>query len=56
MNTNLTARTSTTNPNGFTIPKLKGTAVAHVGRRLHGVLPIESGNRVSLILMYLDNL
>ncbi|CAD7945434.1 unnamed protein product [Amoebophrya sp. A120] len=34
----------------------KGYAVCHQGRRLHGVLPIESGTRITLILMYIDNL
>lgn len=34
----------------------RGTALFHSGRRMHGVLPIESGERYTLILMYVDNL
>ncbi|CAD7945102.1 unnamed protein product [Amoebophrya sp. A25] len=40
---------------GAIVRQEPGACVIHPGRRLHGVLPIEKGQRITLILMYLDN-
>ena len=36
------------------VPYMQGEAVMHLGKRMHGVLPIEAGKRYTLILMYYE--
>jgi len=37
----------------FSIPYTQGECCMHLGKRLHGVLPLTSGSRYTLILMYM---
>jgi hypothetical protein len=37
----------------FAVPYVQGECCMHLGKRLHGVLPLTSGTRYTLILMYL---
>eukprot|EP01063_Lacrimia_lanifica_P001559 TRINITY_DN10796_c0_g1_i1.p2 TRINITY_DN10796_c0_g1~~TRINITY_DN10796_c0_g1_i1.p2 ORF type:complete len:279 (+),score=81.48 TRINITY_DN10796_c0_g1_i1:48-884(+) len=41
---------------GAAVPPAQGECCFHFGRRMHGVLPIQSGVRYTLILMFVDNL
>jgi hypothetical protein len=37
----------------YAVPYQQGQCCMHLGKRLHGVLPLTSGARYTLILMYL---